>query len=93
MRTFQRNETVICSITSKTAAGVLTDPITSMTITITNPSGTAVVTAAAMTKDSTGVYHYDYQPAVDAVLGVYRIRYTATDGARITIQDDDFTLE
>jgi uncharacterized protein YfaS (alpha-2-macroglobulin family) len=89
---FQRNETVICSITVKTAAGVLTDPITSVTITITNPAGTAIVTSANMTKDSTGTYHYDYNPVVDAALGNYDVHYIATDGSRITIQDDNFSL-
>lgn len=93
MKTFQRPETVICSITVKTAAGVLTDPDTSMTITITDTNGTVKVNASAMTKDSTGTYHYDYTPASDATLGRYTIKYTATDGTRVTNQLDDFYLE
>jgi uncharacterized protein YfaS (alpha-2-macroglobulin family) len=92
-KAFQRAETVICTITIKTAAGVLTDPATSIKIDIVNPIGVSAVTATAMTKDSTGNYHYDYSPTADAVLGPYRIKYTATDGTRVTIQADSFTLE
>ena len=91
---FQRAETVICSILVKNSADTLTDPATSMVIEITDPEGRYVVAAAtAMTKDTTGTYHYDYTPASNAVLGVYRIRYTATDGTRVSIGLDDFVLE
>jgi uncharacterized protein YfaS (alpha-2-macroglobulin family) len=93
MKSFQRAETVVCSILIKTAALVLTDPATSIKIDITNPVGTSVVTATAMTKDTTGTYHYDYSPASDAVLGTYKVKYTAVDGTRTTIQNDTFSLE
>ena len=93
IETFQRAETVVCSVTITTPLLVLTDPATSVKISITDPVGTLVVTAATMTKDSVGVYHYDYTPAVDALLGTYKIKYTATDGTRVTIQNDTFLLE
>jgi len=93
MANFQRAETVVCSILIKTTAEVLTDPATSIKIDITNSIGTAVVTATAMTRDSAGTYHYDYQPAADALKGIYHVKYTATDGTRITIQNDSFVLE
>jgi hypothetical protein len=93
MKSFQRAETVICSITIKTAALVLTDPATSTKIDITNPIGTSVVTATAMTRDSAGTFHYDYAPAVDATLGIYKVKYTAIDATRTTIQNDSFSLE
>lgn len=93
-KSFQRAETIICSITVRTAAGVLTDPATSMKIDIINPAGVSVVTDTAMTDDAgAGVFHYDYQPAADAMLGTYHVKYTATDATRITIQTDDFVLE
>jgi hypothetical protein len=100
-KSFQRAETVICAIRVATGADVLTQPATSMTITITNPVGTAVNTATAMTYDAVPVvvdgvtcnYHYDYQPASDAVLGKYTVLYTATDGTRITNLRDYFILE
>jgi hypothetical protein len=91
-KTFQFNETVICSA-SVTSSGTLTDPATSMKITIIDPTETEVVSLAVMTKDATGLYHYDYNPAVSAILGAYKIKYVATDGTRITIQPDTFTLE
>lgn len=92
MKTFQRAETVICSVTVK-LAGVLTDPSTSMKIAITGPTGLSAVPATSMAHDLTGAYHYDYSPAADALLGTYRVKYTATDGSRVTIQTDRFNLE
>jgi len=90
---FQRAETVICSALVKTTAGVLTTPATSMTITISDPVGTAVIAGANMTLDAVGTYHYDFAPAATATLGIYLVRYVATDGTRKTIQDDSFVLE
>jgi uncharacterized protein YfaS (alpha-2-macroglobulin family) len=92
-KTFQRAETVICSITVKDDSDVLKDPATSMEIDITGPTGASVVSATAMTPDSEGIFHYDYVPAADAALGIYKVKYTATDGTRVTIQNDSFVLE
>jgi len=39
-------------------SGALEDAGTSITITVYNPNWKKIVDAAAMTKDSTGVYHY-----------------------------------
>jgi len=89
---FQKTETVVCSITVK-SSGTLTSPATSMNIIITDPVGTAVVTSTGMANDSTGVYHYDYTPASTVLRGTYRVQYKATDGARITIQEDEFDIE
>lgn len=92
--TFQINETVICSAEVRTYLGVLTDPATSMKITITDPAGVVLVNDVAMTKDTgTGLYHYDFNPSPTASRGSYNIKYTATDGVRITIQRDSFILE
>ena len=101
MKTFQRAETVICGAAVKNAAGTLTQPATSMMVTVTDPAATVVVDAAAMTYRASPVtvddvscnYTYDYAPAADAAKGIYRVRYTATDGTRVTIQDDSFVLE
>jgi len=93
IKTFQRAETVVCSITVKTPALALVDPATSMNIAITGPSGESVISSTAMANDSVGTYHYDYNPAANAALGAYKVRYTATDGTRITIEDDYFKLE
>jgi hypothetical protein len=92
MANFERTETIVCSLTIRDSAGTLASPATSMKVTITNPLNVAAVTAQAMTEDSTGLYHYDYTPAATVSLGTYKVRYTATDGARVTIQDDTFTM-
>jgi len=92
MATFQIGETVICSIEVKDDVGAYKDPATSMKITITDKFSVVKVSSVDMTKDSTGKYHYDCQTA-DYIDGKYNVRYTATDGTRITMEIDSFTLE
>ena len=95
-KTFRRASTIICSITVKDSSDVLRDPGTSMKIEITGPTGAVVVAATSMSKDSppvTGVYHYDYTPAADALFGIYEAKYTAVNGTRTTIETDNFVLE
>lgn len=95
MNTFQVGDTVVVSHTvQKKVSNVWTDydPATSITVSVYDPTGTIDVTAAAMTKDSTGYYHYDYQSAGKSV-GTYRARVTDTDGTRITVKDGFFQLE
>lgn len=91
---FQIGETVICSCEVKDDAGAYKDPITSMQIKIncTKPSNHSILAATAMTKDSTGKYHYDFASASN-LAGTYEAVYTATDGSRITIEKDIFDLE
>jgi len=63
-----------------------------MTITITDSEGTVLVSAAAMSLDATGKHHYDYAIASDAPLGTWKVRFIATDGARVSIEDSEFTV-
>jgi hypothetical protein len=56
------------------------------------PGFANVVSSTSMTKDDTGKYHYNYDSS-GAVAGTYRVTYTATDGSRITIEKEEFTLE
>ena len=94
LNTFQREETVVCSIVVTDADDTQVDPATSMKITIEDPEGTAVVNNQDMTNDAVGEYHYDYTSAADAELGRYTITYIATDaGPRVTIQCDKFWIE
>ena len=93
MANFQAGETVICSITVKTSAGVLTSPATSMTITIKDDLNKTVVDDQAMDPDTTGLYHYDYTIATTAIKGTSKVEYKATDGTRITIGTDTFGVE
>ena len=90
---FDRTETVICSIEVTDQNGNYFSPSTSMKMTILDPNDAVKVDAAAMTLDGVGLYHYDFTPAADAVLGWDRVRFVATHGSRVTIHDDGFTLE
>ncbi len=93
--TFEIGETVICSITVKDIGGAYQDPITSMKITITNPSGVVVINGVAMTggvgSDGVGLFHYDYDSS-NAGYGKYNIKYVAVDGTRTTIETGSFSL-
>jgi hypothetical protein len=93
MANFEKGETIVCSIEVYTA-GTTTkvSPATSMTVTITDVAGSAVVSAQAMTPDDTGEYHYDYTPASDVRSGRYAVLYVATDGTRITKHRDNFDI-
>lgn len=93
MSTFEVTETVVLGCTVKDSTGTLADPATSMAVTVRDPAGTVVVSAQAMTQDSTGTYHYDYTSAATALRGEYVILYTATDGTRISTKRDTFVLE
>ncbi len=59
-------------------AGALTDP-SSIAITIIDNAGALAVSAAAMTKISTGLYQYGYQLAGNAALGGWTMFFTVTD--------------
>ena len=89
---FDIGETIICSCEVKDSAGVLKDPATSMTITLTDKFNVVKVNAVAMTKDSVGKYHYDAQ-TVGWIDGQYKVEYKATDGTRITIETETLLLE
>ncbi|MCK9569542.1 hypothetical protein M0R72_11435 [Candidatus Pacearchaeota archaeon] len=56
---------------------ILVDPDT-ITITITKPDGTVEINDTAMAKDSTGTYHYYFNPTTPQI-GVYTVLYKAVD--------------
>lgn len=62
------------------SGGTLTDPDTSIKVTITDPDGTAKVDDQAMTKDSTGIYDYYYNTTTSSVKGHWRGEVVAIDG-------------
>ena len=94
MAIFDIGETVICSVEVRNDSGALVDPNTSMTVKInkTRPSLSNILTATNMVKDSTGKYHYDFQTATQSA-GDYQAVYIATDGTRISIESEPFTLK
>jgi hypothetical protein len=69
----------------KTAAGVLIDP-TTVTLNVRLPDGTTVT--PAVTHDSTGMYHANYQPAIG---GIFYYRFVGT-GAAIAAAQQQFTI-
>ncbi len=92
MATFQRAETVVIRGTIKDESDLLLTPSTSTKITVIDSDGTSVVTDAAVSFDSVGVWKYAYTPAAGAIAGAYHVRITATDGTRVSITDSQFFL-
>ena len=88
MEIFESGETVTCSCTVKNGS-TLTDPDTSMKITIVDPEGTTAVDGVAMTKDSTGTYHYDY---TTSKIGVFSIVYVAVNGTKTSKCKEQFRV-
>ena len=94
MAVFNIGETVICSVEIRNSAGTLVDPSTSMQIKINqlSPIFLNTLVATSMTPDSTGKYHYDFV-STNKTTGNYQIIYVATDGTRVTIKKENFSLE
>jgi len=92
MDTFDRTETITCSLTVATSAGAPRDPDTSTKISIADPHNTLVMTATDMTNAAVGSYWADYTSAATAVLGTYKIDYVAVNAGRTTIQQASFEL-
>ncbi len=92
MAEYTPSETVIidCDVTNVSDAAA--DPATSIVVRIKDPAGTLVITDVAMTKDDTGDYHYDYNPAADAPMGRYNYEIVAISSTRTTITADTFDL-
>jgi uncharacterized protein YfaS (alpha-2-macroglobulin family) len=89
---FHPGETIICKATVKDGDGNLSDPATSMTITITDNHNGIEVNGQDMVKDSVGQYHYDWNTDEDALSGVYRISYKAVDNTRVSIALDSVEI-
>ena len=68
---YQLGETAIPRATFRDGT-TLTDPDTSIQITITDPNGTAVVDDQAGTQLSTGIYQYFYDIPSGATSGLYK---------------------
>lgn len=98
-RTFQRGETVPVHayVRDWSDPPQYQDPSEGVKITILDPSGTAKVTDAGMTKLDVGKYVYYYASQLSDTKGSYIPRCTAQDGsggsARITIEVGSFDLE
>jgi hypothetical protein len=76
---------VVVSCETRSSAGVLTTPGTSIKITIYDPSGATAKTATAMTAGSTGIYSYTYDTVTTRLGGEYtfQIETVHTDGTSL----------
>ncbi len=92
MKTFQIGETATLKATIQRSSANY-DPATSVLIYIyLEGSTTALIDGVAMTKETAGVYVYDYQTAALAA-GKYRWTCKATDGTKIARKSSMFVLE
>lgn len=78
---------IIASIVSTQLVASLYDPLYTPLITLYNPSGTALVTDADMTKLSTGLYLYRYQTGMASPLGIYTVSVKAIDTGQVAITE------
>lgn len=86
--TYYVGDTLRLTATFYTFAGVLADP-TTVVVNIYDINRTLLVTAAAATKDSTGVYHYDYTTTVEGRLAV---EFTGTLETKTVLTRTAFTV-
>ena len=91
MTQYLQGETAIISAEITNSAGTYINADT-ITCVIYDPAGTQKATGA-MTTDGTGLYHYDYNLASDAAVGVWEGLVTAVLGARTTKEQVEFIVE
>ena len=70
----------------------LVAPLTSVTITITDPTGTAAVTDGTMSSSVTGIYDYYYTTTVDVKYGEWRYVITSLDTSYYSKDSGTFTI-
>jgi uncharacterized protein YfaS (alpha-2-macroglobulin family) len=93
MRTYQRLETVkLRAEVRDPETNALTDPATSINMTIYQPDKTEAQASVAMTKISTGLYRYNYTIASDADLGIWKAEAKATNGTPVTVENAEFKV-
>lgn len=73
MNVMQGN-TIVLRVEFLDSAGALADPVLP-TVSLYDPSGTEIVVADALLRDSLGEYHYAYLVAADAATGTWLARY------------------
>lgn len=76
-----------------TTAITADDAVSSVTITITDPDGTAVVEDAAMTLVSGTTYKYVFQSSTSGTAGRYTAVITAVAGSYTAMAPQVFTLD
>ena len=91
---FQKGETCPLEIEIRDKdTGALSTPATSVTVTVTDSTGTVKVNNQAMAVKSTGIYYYNLQLATDDESGTWTARFKATDDTKVSITDFTFQVE
>lgn len=86
---YERGETNYYVVKVKnTDANTYVDP-SSISISVTNSCGTSLVSSASMTKDSTGIYHYEISIPSSAIYGEYEIEVVATSASGVVSKFKD----
>ena len=78
MTIYERNETVHHTVETRNNSTRALEAPDTITVSIYDPCGVALLTDAAMSSSATGQYYYDYDISATAVYGEYRIVVTAT---------------
>ena len=95
MKTFQVGETVVIYVEVKKSAALYTpvpDSGNAVECDIIDPDGTVDTDDQALTEEATGKFSYSFASAGKAA-GVWRVRFKATDGSKVSIKDSSFKLE
>ena len=92
MTIYERGETVHHTVETRNSATRVLEAADTMTISIYDPCGTAILTDAAMASSATGQYYYDYDISATAVYGEYRIVVTATKDGDKSIYPEHYII-
>lgn len=93
MAKFNLGETIYLQIEIKDPiTGVLTDPDTSITIQVNDPTGTEFLATDDMVRLSTGIYAYNLATLSNSVKGNYQVKFQTIDGVFTTIEWFSFNL-
>lgn len=92
MARYPRGEAV--RLEDDVTSGVDDSAVTPSTITcsVWDPDGRAVVTDAAASLVSTGKYVYIYQTTSSSLPGTYRFAFSSTSGAYVGVKDSSFDV-
>jgi len=88
----EAGETIRIKGTFKDINGTLTDP-SNATCTIKDSTDTIKVDAESMTKESTGVWYYDYTVPADGPTGTWLVTLTGTLGTFTAKNVEAFDVE
>ena len=91
MKTYEQGGAVRIEITVKLRSGrtwVLHNPSNGCNITLYGPNKDTIITAQAMTPETTGLYFYNWQSTTTSDRGVYIARIVADDGSTVGTRED-----